>query len=153
MSSGPDAVADAVRRLTAAGARTELLAELRPGRRIGPFRRPDAVIVVGRVWRLGVLLLDAEGRLLRTGLVIQAQHPRFDNHQSNRAAARRELRVAIERAGIIEGETVDLDAEPIDPATTEGISWDGSGDPSTIIPLGDYLRDRVALLVEPPPGA
>ena len=90
---------------------------------------------------------------LRAGVVIQAQRPRFDNHQSNRAAARRELRVALEKAGIAAGETVNLDAEPLDAATAEGISWDGSGDPATIVPLADYLRDRVALLAEPPAGA
>jgi hypothetical protein len=33
------------------------------------------------------------------------------------------------------------------------VSWDGSGDPETLVPLADYLRDRVGLLAEPPPGA
>lgn len=146
------AIAAAVDRLTAAHARDELRAEVRAGRRFGPVRRPDVVVPLGRVWRLGVLLLDAEGRLYRTGEVIQAQPVRFDNHQSDRAAARRALRVAIQRAGIAPGETVDLGAEPVEAADVREVSWDGSGDPATLVPLADYLRDRVALLAEPPPG-
>lgn len=150
----PDAaIADAVDRLRRAGARDELRAELRPGRRLGPVRRPDVVVPLGRVWRLGVLLLDAEGRLYRTGEVIQAQPPRFDNHQSDRAAARGALRVAIEKAGIGVGETVNVGAPPVDPDDVGEVSWDGSGDPATLVPLEAYLRERVALLADPPPGA
>jgi hypothetical protein len=147
------AIDAAVARLTSAGARTELRAELRVGRRFGPVRRPDAVVPLGRVWRLGVLLLDAEGRLYRTGEVIQAQAVRFDNHQSDRAAARRALRVAMQKAGIAPGETVNLGADPVDAAAVREVSWDGSGDPATFVSLADYLRDRVALLAEPSPGA
>jgi hypothetical protein len=149
---GHAGIAEAVDRLVATGARTELRAEVRAGRRFGPVRRPDVVVPLGRVWRLGVLLLDAEGRLYRTGEVIHAQPVRFDNHQSDRAAARRALRVAIQRAGIAPGETVVLGAEPV-VADAREVSWDGSGDPATRVPLADYLRDRVALLAEPPPGA
>jgi hypothetical protein len=130
-----------------------VLAELRPGWRIGPIRRPDALVPLGRAWRLGALLLDADGRLRRTGEVIQAQALRFDNHQSNRAAARRELRAAIERAGVAPGETVVLGAAPVEFDEVLEVSWDGSGDPATLVPLPGYLRDRVELLADPPPGA
>ena len=147
------AVEAAVARLEAAGARSEVLAEVRPGRRFGPIRRPDAIVPLGRVWRLGVLLLDADGRLHRTGEVIQAQTPRFDNHQSERAAARRELRVAIARAGIAPGETVNLGANPMELAEVLQVSWNGSADPASLVPLADYLRERVDLLIEPPAGA
>ncbi len=146
------AIEAAVARLTASGARTEVLAEIR-ARRLGPIRRPDAVVPVGRVWRLGVLLLDPAGALRRTGDVIQAQPLRFDNHQSNRAAARRELREAIERSGIAPGETVNLGAVPVDLDDVLEISWDRSGDPGTLVPLPAYLRDRVGLLANPATGA
>jgi hypothetical protein len=146
-------IAAALVRLTATGARTELRMTRRPGRRFGPIRRPDVLEPAGRVWRLGVLLLDAEGRLYRTGEVIQAQTLRFDNHQSNRAAARRELREALDRAGVEAGETVNVDAEPVAVDDVREVSWNGSGDPTTFVPLADYLRDRVELLADPPGGA
>jgi hypothetical protein len=153
MSAVRDAIAEAVARLTAAGARTEVRAEWRTGWRLGPLRRPDALTAAGRVWRLGAVLLDADGRLWRTGTVIQAQQLRFDNHQSNRAAERRELRAAIEKAGVAAGETVNLDAVEIDPEAEPRISWNGSGDPATLVPLADYLRERADLLADPPTGA
>jgi hypothetical protein len=153
MSAERDAVADAVARLEAAHARTEVRVEWRTGRRLGPIRRPDALEVVGRVWRLGAVLLDAAGRLYRTGAVIQAQPLRFDNHQSNRAAERRELRAAIEKAGVAPGETVNLDAVEVDPDDLPEVSWNGSGDPGTFVPLGRYLRERADLLADPPEGS
>jgi len=147
------AVDAAVARLSAAGAHTEVLAERRAGRRIGPFMRRETVVPIGRVWRLGVLLLDAAGGLRRTGTVIQAQPLRFDNHQSDRAAARRELREAILKARIDPGETVNLDAAPVAPDEVATVSWNGSGDPASMVPLAAYLRDRVDLLASPPAGA
>jgi hypothetical protein len=153
VSDERDAITEAVARLTAADARTEVLAVWRTGRRLGPIRRPDALEAVGRVWRLGSVLLDADGRLYRTGTVIQAQHLRFDNHQSNRAADRRELRAAIEKAGIAAGETVDLDAVELDPDATPRISWNGSEDPATLVLLAGYVRERAGLLADPPEGS
>jgi hypothetical protein len=147
------AITDAVARLTAADARTEVLAVWRTGRRLGPIRRPDALEAVGWVWRLGAVLLDAEGRLYTTGTVIQAQPLRFDNHQSNRAAERRELRAAVEKAGVAPGETVDVDAVEVDPDDLREVSWDGSGDPGTLVPLARYLRERADLLADPPEGS
>jgi hypothetical protein len=153
MSPERDAIAEAVARLVAAGARTEVLMRWRTGRRVGPIRRPDALEAVGRVWRLGAVLLDAEGRLYTTGTVIQAQPLRFDNHQSNRAAERRELRAAVEKAGVAPGETVDVDAVEVDPDDLREVSWDGSGDPGTLVPLARYLRERADLLADPPEGS
>lgn len=147
------AVEAAVARLSASGARTELLVEWRPGRRLGPIRRPDVIAPIGRVWRLGVLLLEPDGTLRRTGEVIQAQTPRFDNHQSNRAAGRRELRVALERSGVSAGETANVDATPVALADVLEVSWNGSGDPATLVPLPAYLADRTELLADPPGGA
>ncbi|MGN6325155.1 hypothetical protein [Pseudolysinimonas sp.] len=153
IAEAQEAVDAAVAELTASGARAEVLAEWRTGRRIGPLRRPDAVAAVGRVWRLGALLLAPDGTLRRTGEVIQAQPLRFDNHQSNRAAVRRELRVAIEKAGIPAGETVNIDAPPVALADVLEVSWNGSGEPGTLVPLPVYLRERVELLAHPPGGA
>lgn len=147
------AVDAAVARLTATDARTEVLAEWRSGRRLGPIHRPDVVAPLGRVWRLGVLLLEPDGTLRRTGEVIQAQSPRFDNHQSNRAVERRELRVAIDKAGIAAGETVNIGATPVALGDALVVSWNGSADPGAQVPLPVYLRDRVELLADPPGGA
>lgn len=147
------ALAAAIERLTASGARTEALVEWRAGRRIGPIRRPEVLAPIGRVWRLGVLLLEPDGTLRRTGQVIQAQTLRFDNHQSDRAAARRELRVALERAGIPPGDTANVDAVPVALAEVLRISWNGSGDPATLVPLPAYFAERVELLADPPGGA
>ena len=147
------AVEAAVARLTASGARTEVLAEWRAGRRLGPIRRPDVIAPLGRVWRLGTLLLEPDGTLRRTGEVVHVQPLRFDNHQSNRAAERRELRVAIDKAGIASGETVNVGATPVALGDVLEISWNGSADPGALVPLPAYLRDRVELLVEPPAGA
>ncbi|MFW8745609.1 hypothetical protein, partial [Mesorhizobium japonicum] len=114
---------------------------------------PEGLAPIGRVWRLGVLLLEPDGTLRRTGQVIQAQTLRFDNHQSDRAAARRELRVALERAGIPPGDTANVDAVPVALAEVLRISWNGSGDPATLVPLPAYFAERVELLADPPGGA
>jgi len=152
------AVADAVERLTASGARDEVLAAL-TRRRL----RGDTFVLVERVWRLGVLLLGHSGLLYAGGTTFRIDELRFDNHQSNLAAARREYRAAALRAGFAAGETVTFDAVPIDlsdPSPDAGVSagpdgirvrWSTASD--TLTPFEAYLAERVELLADPPAGA
>jgi hypothetical protein len=154
------AVTIAVTRLTTSGARDELLAELRRRR-----LRGDAFVLIERVWRLGVLLLGRSGTLYATGTTFRVDELRFDNHQSNLAAARREYRVAALRAGFAVGETVNVDAEPIvldaglagsagpvilSPAGV-GVRWSPASD--ALSPFDSYLAERVELLADPSAGA
>jgi len=97
---------------------------------------------LGRVWRLGAFLLTPDGRLLRTGRVVRVAGT--DRRRSVVAAAiteHHELALAARRGGYREGETVDFDAEPVDPAD--------AGVPD----LAAYLTERAELLIEPPHGA
>jgi hypothetical protein len=152
------AVADAVERLTASGARDEVLATL-TRRRL----RGDTFVLVERVWRLGVLLLGRNGSLYATGTTFRIDELRFDDHQSNLAAARREYRAAALRAGFAAGETVTFDAVPLDLADPprdgaviagpDGIRVRWSGASDTLTPFEAYLAERVELLADPPPGA
>ncbi len=150
----------AVERLSAAGARDEVLAAL-VHRRL----RGDTFVVVERVWRLGVLLLGRSGTFYATGTTFRIDELKFDNHQSNLAAARREYRAAALRAGFPSGETVNFDAEPIelDAALAESdgpvilnsaallVRWSPTSD--ALAPFESYLAERVELLADPPQGA
>jgi len=162
------AIASAVGRLTAAHARTEALAELRSPRRIGPLRRAPRFVRVGEVWRLGVLLLAADpaggGRLFATGAVTRARDPRHPNFTSVSGEERREIREAARRAGFAAGETVNFDATalPLEALGSAGpivlrdgglfVSWNALA-PESLAPFDAYLRERVDLLVDPPPGS
>ena len=154
------AVARALERLSAAGARDELLASL-VHRRL----RGDSFVVVERVWRLGVLLLGRSGTLYATGTTFRIDELRFDNHQSNLAAARRGYRAAALRAGFPPGETVNFDAKPIELdaalAGSDGplilgpqgiqVRWSPTSD--VLAPFESYLDERTELLADPPGGA
>jgi hypothetical protein len=159
------AVFRAADRLSAAGARDEVLASL-VHRRI----RGDAFIAVERVWRLGVLLLGRSGALYATGTTFRIDELTFDNHQSNLAAARREYRAAALRAGFPPGETINFEAKPIvldaalldaAPAASGGpvilgpdgvqVRWSRTSD--ALAPFESYLAERAELLADPPAGA
>jgi hypothetical protein len=153
-------VAAARERLTASGARDEVLAAL-THRRL----RGDTFVTIERVWRLGVLLLGRSGELYATGTTFRVDEVRFDNHQSNLAAARREYRAAALRAGFAPGETVTFDAERIelDAVRTdsagpvilgrEGLLVRWSSQSTALAPFGAYLAERVELLADPSPGS
>ncbi len=160
------AIAAAVARLTAAGARTETLAELRIPRRIGPIARAPRFTAIGEVWRLGVLLLTADGRLYATGAVTRARDPRHPNFTSVSGEERREVREAARRSGYAPGQALDYDAVPLPMDETLGsvgplmqrdgalfVSWNGSRAADSLTPFADYLDERVELLVHPPEGS
>lgn len=178
MSTDP-AVVDALRAelaraastLQAASARTEALAEFVPERRVLGLPLAARMRPLGRVWRLGVLLLEAdasEPRLFATGMLTRAQPPGRAGYQSRSAEVRREYRAAAQKGRFAEGETVDFDAVPIDvdaldelPASSpilvraDGVfvRWNGSADPAAVVPVSSYLAERVELLAHPPQGA
>ena len=169
-ASARTAIASAAERLSAVGARTESLAELRIPRAIGPLRRAPRFVPMAQVWRLGVLLLESApgeaARLFATGSVTRARDPRHPNFTSVSGEERREVREAARRAGFAAGETVDYDAWPLPLDDTLGavgplvlrdgalfVSWNGTRSPESLAPFADYLAERVELLADPPAGA
>jgi hypothetical protein len=158
----------AIERLTAAQARTETLAELLISRRIGPFRRAPKFFRLGEVWRLGVLMLEADGdgdaRLFATGSVTRAADPRHPNLTSVSGEERRAVREAARKAGFGVGQTVNFDARPLPLDDTLGtadplvlrdgvllVRWN-SGSPDSLAGFAPYVAERVELLVDPPDG-
>ena len=158
-----------MRALALASARTETLAEYVPGRRVLGMPRAPRMSAIGPVWRLGVLLLDADGRLYATGRVIRAERAVRKSVTAESVAEQRAYRAAAIKGGLPEGATVVFDAEPIaldadalaagaasGPLVMRGdevlVRWSPT-QPDALIPLEAYLRDRVDLLVSPPQGA
>ncbi|MGX5697072.1 hypothetical protein ACWKWP_12800 [Agromyces soli] len=167
------AVADAAARLAAAGARSEVLAEFVAERRVLGIPRAARMRPLGRVWRLGVLLVAADAGaaglapLFGLGRVVRAEPPARRSVVANAIAEHRAYRVAAVKGGIAAGETVDFDAVPL--------RLDGAGDvggagpvlvrdgrmlvrwsptqPEALAPLDRYLSERVDLLLDPPGGA
>ncbi|KRC61269.1 hypothetical protein ASE14_10215 [Agromyces sp. Root81] len=148
-------------------ARDEALAEYVPERRTLGIPRAARMTPLGRVWRLGVLLVDADGRLFATGRVVRAERPARRSTPAAAIAEQRAYRAAAVKGGFAEGETVNFDASPVDPAELVRSGASGPlvvvGDelfvrwspaqPDALTPLDRYLADRVELLANPPSGA
>jgi hypothetical protein len=177
-AAGPDAaataavarvrelIAEAVTALRAGGARDEALADYVPQRRVLGVPRAARMTPVGRVWRLGVLLLDADGRISAIGRVVRAERPARRSIPANAVAEQRAYRAAAVKGGIHEGDTVNFDARPVDldelardgasgPLVLDGavvfVRW-SPAQPDALTPLERYLADRVELLVHSPDG-
>lgn len=161
-----EALASAIAELTAASARTEILAQYRPPHRRLLIPRSASFVAIGPVWRLGVLLLRADGGLFATGAVTRTRDPRHPNFTSVSGEERRELREAAGRAGFGEHDTVNFGATPLPFDDTLGslgplvlrggelaVSWNATRAPESLRPFADYLRERVDLAVHPPEGA
>ncbi|MFF1876405.1 hypothetical protein [Leifsonia sp. NPDC058230] len=161
-----EALAEAVRRLDAAGARDEALAVFVPRHRRMLITREAVLEPAGRVWRLGVLLLDRESNLFATGSITRATEPGRPAYQSLSAETRREYRAAAQRGHFEHGETVNYDAAPIDVdaaslrASTgplllrDGrtlVKWSATAEGT--VDFAAYLSERVGLLTDPPQGA
>jgi hypothetical protein len=159
-------VATAVDTLRSGAAREETLAAFVPERRVLGIPRAARMTPTARVWRLGVLLIDAEGRLYATGRVVRAERPSRRSVPANAVADQRALRAAAVKGGIHEVETVNFDASPVDldELVRDGASGplvlrDGEvlvrwspAQPDALTPLDRYLADRIDLLVRPPDG-
>ncbi|GAA1797790.1 hypothetical protein [Agromyces neolithicus] len=153
--------------LAEAGARREVLAQYVPGRRVLGVPRAARMAPTGRVWRLGVLLLDETGSAWATGRVVRAERSARKSITAEAVAEQRAYRAAAVKGGIAEGESVNFDASPID---LDELARDGTSGPLMLVdeqvfvrwsatqpdaltPLERYLADRVELLANPPAGA
>jgi hypothetical protein len=161
------AVAATAAVLRDAGARTEVLAEYEPARRVLGIPRAPRLRPISRVWRLGVLVLDDAGRLFEAGRVVRAERPARRSITANAVAEHRAFRAAAVKGGIAEGETVVFDARAIDLAAAalddpdadvqlrDGIvqvRWSPT-QANAFVPLERYLAERADLLAHPPQGA
>ena len=153
---------EAIERLEVMGIADEAIAILRPARRIAFIPRPAVMDAVGRAWRLGVLLLDREGRLFATGGITRAIELTHETVYMNAEALhRRELRVAATRGGFALGDTVNFDVTEIardaaslraetGPLSLRGdtvmVRWvAGEGDLG-LTSLESYLAERTSIL-------
>ncbi|GAA4157760.1 hypothetical protein GCM10022286_09660 [Gryllotalpicola daejeonensis] len=153
--------------LTEGGARTEALAELESARRRLGIIRPARMRPLGRVWRLGALLLDERGNLYGTGGLVRAEQPARRSIVALAVAERRELQAAAMRGGYSTGETVNFNAVPVDLGDLPRIGQSGPvvlrqgaafvrwspTQPDALIELQPYLADRAELLLHPPEGS
>jgi hypothetical protein len=163
------AIAAAVSALRAGAARDEILADFVPERRVLGLPRAARMMPIDRVWRLGVLLLTADGSAYGTGRVVRAERQARRSITAEAVAEQRAYRAAAVKGGIAEGETVNFDASRVDldQLARSGASgplvlgddgravfvrWSPS-QPEALSPLERYLADRVELLVRPPEGA
>lgn len=161
-------LAQSVERLRSSGARDEALAEYVPERRTLLITRKPVLKPLGRVWRLGVFLLDGEGRLYETGSTTRALEPGRPAYQSQSAEQRREYRAAASRGRFPHGETVNFDARPVALDADElrspagrlfldgerpRVRWNATAGDAEAVDLAGYLADRVELLADPPAGA
>ncbi|SDZ14295.1 hypothetical protein [Herbiconiux ginsengi] len=160
------ALDDLVRDLTAAGARTEALGAFEQKRSILGIRRGSALVPKGRVWRLGVLLLDTHGGLHEVGAVTRAVDPGRVTNQSPRAEERRDYRRAAYQGAFERGDTVNYDTTPVAvdadglraggsllslAGDTVMVRWNKQPGAAGLTPLVPYLTERAALLTAPLP--
>lgn len=169
--AGADPIAEARARFAAAAAALatvpdDAVAEfVPPSRRLG-LRRAARLRPVGRAWRLGVLLLSADGTVRATGSVTRAVPPGHPGHMAASTEQRRQVRDAAFRGPFPEGATVWFDSPVIDLAALDGaagplflrdgrvlVRWSVSADDDAARELGPYLDERVALITHPPQGA
>jgi hypothetical protein len=161
-------LAGAVAALEQGGARDEALAEFVPPRRVLLVNRQAAMRPVGRVWRLGVFLLDRAGRLYAVGATTRAVPPGYPGYQSVSAEHRRDHRAAAFRGPFDQGETVNFDAHEIvldaeilrsstGPLFLRGdsafVRWSVTAPDDAAIPFAAYIAERADLLIHPPAGS
>lgn len=152
--------------LSASGARTEVLAHYATNRRRFGIPLPPILRPLGRVWRLGSLLMEADGSLRATGHVIRVRQPGRPQFVSQVAEERRLVCEAAVRGHIVIGETVNFDTTAIslklDALGKDGsplfvregrivVSWSSRFD--AVRDAEEYLREGVELLLDPPEGA
>lgn len=150
-------------RLAAAGARDEALAEhIEPKPVLGVPRRPT-MRPLGRAWRMGALLLAADGSVWRTGVSTRVAEPGRPQHHTASVEQRRAWRAAAIQGGFPMGETVNHHVAPIPLdeslvggpgplVVRDGQAWVRWGSDAPV-PLERYLDDLADLLLHPPAGA
>lgn len=172
-----EALSGARDELVAHGVDPEGLAEFAPSHRRLLIARPARMLPLGRVWRLGVLLLATEDdppALYAAGRVTRSAERGRPNHQSLSREERREIAAAALRAGYPTGAPVNYASTriPLDTAGVAALAGEAAGEgplgvfdgelrvrwrrgaPLDPAPsLASYLAERVELLVDPPQGA
>lgn len=158
-------LAAAAEQLAAARVRDESLGVYeQPRARFGVKREP-IIRATGRVWRLGALLLSRSGSVWATGTITRVTDPGRSQFVARSMELRRAYRAAAVRGHIAFGDTVNHGAAPIplDASLIDGsgplfvrggepfVRWSPTSD--VAVPLADYLRDRVELLLHPPQGS
>lgn len=130
----------------------EWIARLERGRRVFGIARPDRIRLVGECWRLGAILLGADGTLFATGTVIRTEAERTSGHTSQLARDRAELRAAARRSRIPVGRTLNIDprplslTEPTEPLRNTSAGLEVEWSPGLWRPLVEYLTERADLL-------
>lgn len=165
------ACTEAAAALRQAGVQPEGLAEYLPEtRRLLVFPKPATMRPLGEVWRLGTLLLDTEGGLWAAGRATRAAERGRVGYQSVSREERRDIAAAALRGGYAAGSPVNFDARPLpfdETALRElgtdspigladgeiRVRWRSGAALDGAPTLEEYLRDRVALLIDPPLGA
>lgn len=169
---GAGKLAEAREALAGHGAEPEELAEFVPARRRLLIARPARMVPLGRVWRLGSLLLATDGSaaLYTAGQVTRSAERGRPNYQSASREHRREIAAAALRGGYPVGTAVNFAARRI-PLDADGLSALTDDDPIGVFagelrvrwrrdaPLDpapsfeSYLFERVRFLIDPPRGA
>lgn len=142
----------------------EGLGELVSPRRLLGIPRAPRIVPRGSAWHLGVLLLTDDG-LLATGDILRARAEAIRGYTAESQRRRSELAAAARRGGFDEGATVHIGWRMLQTAAVErgeasaplalvdgvvSVRWSPTGG---YVPLGRYLDERVALLLDPPGGA
>ncbi|GAA1943302.1 glutaminase [Microbacterium deminutum] len=147
-----------------AGVPREPLGELRTPRRVLGMPRATRIVRVGSAWHLGVLLLG-DDVVYATGQIVRARQEAPRGYTAESQRARADLAAAARRGGFAEGEALHigwrmLDLEAVAAGAASGPLAQIEGIPSVRwsaaaahVPLDAYLRERVALLRDPPQGA
>ena len=155
----PDLLARVIARLEAAGVKQEALGVMREPRKIAIFTSPALMQPAGSVWRLGIVLLDAAGRLYSTGSVTRAVEPlRGVTNQSIEAEERRDIRRAATRGSFVEGEVINFNFAPIETDAHSVVAASGALSVAegtvmvrlgtdAVVPFEKYLNDRATLLI------
>ncbi|PRI11594.1 hypothetical protein [Leucobacter massiliensis] len=167
-----EACAAAAGRLRGAGIGTEALARYVAPRRVLLWTKPATMEPLGEVWRVGTLLLGAEGELYALGHATRAAERGRPGYQSLSREERREIAAAALRGGYPAGTPVNYDAVRI-PLGEAGTAEDRGPDPAPELPVGyaegefrvrwrrgaplsgapslaAFLSERVDLLIHPP---
>ncbi len=161
--SGSDAArlfAETASWLSGHGVQDEVLAELGQRRGVLGIGRRPSLEPIGRVWRLGVLLVGSGGEAFATGALTRASPPKHSNYQSVSQEERRDIRrLAYESPKFAEGESVNYGASALD-LSVDAVRR-GSGPLLEVdgvvtvewapgqhrVPLASYLDERRRLLV------
>ena len=169
------ACVNAALELTAAGVSPDALAEYVPPRRVLIATKKATMRPIGEAWRIGTILLASDGTLYALGSSTRAAERGRPGYQSLSREERRDIAAAALRGGYPEGTSVAYDATPL-PLAVDSPVVTGAGDADPQLPIGyadgeirirwrtgaplagaqplaAFLRERVALLIDPLHGA